>query len=422
MRSSIWPGWNGSSGLYERETRAQVDRLLWTGWGVTALILVALLVIGRSILRPASRTIGRQVAELARGPRRARGPGPRTDPGTGAASTATSSGEIRERSLAEERHRSLLEQFSHVSRTTTIGEMASGLAHELNQPLGAIANYTEGCLVALESPGPPLDEVRDALEKLLATTLRAGQIVKRIRRFVTRHGVTSERFEPNRLVVEVEEFFRDEARRLGIDLRLELAPELPSLWGDPVQIQQVLVNLVRNAFERFATSTVQSHGPCGDSSRTNPGPSSSVSPTMERGSRRSESTGSSTLISARVMKEWAWACPSAARSSRLTTVGSESNHSLVSGQPSGSLSHPQVLMMPEATVYIVDDDPDMRDSLRWLLKTIGLRVEMFESAADFLGDFEPSGPGCLVFDVRMPGMSGLDLFMSRSRRAARGCR
>ncbi len=64
----------------------------------------------------------------------------------------------------------------------------------------------------------------------------------------------------------------------------------------------------------------------------------------------------------------------------------------------------------EPTVTIVDDDPDMRDSLRWLMRTVGLNVETFASAAEFLRDSNPGGPGCLVFDVRMPGTSGLDLF------------
>jgi FixJ family two-component response regulator len=66
--------------------------------------------------------------------------------------------------------------------------------------------------------------------------------------------------------------------------------------------------------------------------------------------------------------------------------------------------------MQEPTVYIVDDDPDMRDSLRWLMKTVGLHVEVYPSAASFLEAFRAGSPGCLVFDVRMPGMSGLDLF------------
>jgi two-component system response regulator FixJ len=66
--------------------------------------------------------------------------------------------------------------------------------------------------------------------------------------------------------------------------------------------------------------------------------------------------------------------------------------------------------MRHPTVYIVDDDPDMRDSLGWLLKTVGLSVETFASADEFLRDLSPRGPGCLVFDVRMPGTSGLDLY------------
>ncbi len=68
------------------------------------------------------------------------------------------------------------------------------------------------------------------------------------------------------------------------------------------------------------------------------------------------------------------------------------------------------------TVYIVDDDPDMRDSLRWLMSTVGLAVETFESSAHFLRDFSADGPGCLVFDVRMPGSSGLDLFEELTER------
>jgi FixJ family two-component response regulator len=74
--------------------------------------------------------------------------------------------------------------------------------------------------------------------------------------------------------------------------------------------------------------------------------------------------------------------------------------------------------MQHPTVYLVDDDPDMRDSLGWLMKTVGLRVESFASATEFLDAFDGSeGPGCLVFDVRMPGLGGIDLF---EKLAARG--
>ena len=75
--------------------------------------------------------------------------------------------------------------------------------------------------------------------------------------------------------------------------------------------------------------------------------------------------------------------------------------------------------MPDPTVYIVDDDPDMRDSLRWLLKTVGLRSVTFSSAGEFLQRFSGEGPACLVLDVRMPGTSGLDLFEEMNARGLR---
>jgi C4-dicarboxylate-specific signal transduction histidine kinase len=239
--------------FFEREARARVDRLLWTGWVVTALILVALAAIGLFVLRPAAHLIRRQILELRAG-RDVLEDRVRQRTGELEQANRELAREVHERTLAQERHRVLLEQFSHVARTTTMGEMASELAHELNQPLGAIANYAEGCLVILDSPQPALGEVRQALEKLLATTLRAGQVINRIRRFVTRHELGHEPFEPNRVVDEVAELLRDEAQRRRITLGLELAPQLPRLWGDSVQIQQVLVNLVGNAFDALSAS------------------------------------------------------------------------------------------------------------------------------------------------------------------------
>lgn len=236
-------------GLFEREARAKIDRLVWTGWGVTGLILVVMAGIGGFILEPAARLIRRQFGELrhARDVLEARV----------LERTHELERESRERAMAEERHRAVLEQFGHVARTSTIGEMATGLAHELNQPLGAIANYTEGCLVALESTGPETIPVREALRKILATTLRAGQIVSRIRRFVTRHDPIRESVDPNRLVTDVEDFVRDESRRQGVTLQTQLASDLPWVWADPVQIQQVLVNLVRNATDASLATKVQ---------------------------------------------------------------------------------------------------------------------------------------------------------------------
>jgi signal transduction histidine kinase len=220
--------------IYEAEAQSRAVKLRRIGWGLTGLILASLAAIGRFIFRPAAVLIRGQVAESKR-------------------SRNELEERVRERTRAleeaGERHRALVEQLGHVARITTIGEMASGLAHELNQPLGAIANYAEGCLVELAAPRPAIDEVRHALERLLATTLRAGRIIDRIRRFVARQEPKRERFEPNRVVEEVAEILRHEAEQRRIALRLILAPDLPCVWGDPIQIQQVLVNLGRNAFD-----------------------------------------------------------------------------------------------------------------------------------------------------------------------------
>ena len=242
-------------GLYERETRSRVDRLREVGWALTGLILLMLAAVVRAVLLPAFRLIGRQFAGLAEARDALEGRvRERTVELEGAYETLAK--EVGERLAAESRHRDLLERFGQAWRANTVGEMASGLSHELNQPLGAIANYAEGCLVLLEAPAPDLVQVRAALGKITDATLRAGRIIRGIRRFVSRGEPGREPFEPNRVVEEVAGLCRDEANRRGIALVAELAPDLPILQGDPVQILQVLVNLVRNAFESLGASHV----------------------------------------------------------------------------------------------------------------------------------------------------------------------
>jgi signal transduction histidine kinase len=221
-------------GIYEREAESRLRTFRLLGWTLTALTVAALGAIGLFLFRPAAALIRRQIAELATA---------REDL---EARVRERTGELEQ---ARERHRTLLEQFSHVGRTSAAGEMASSLAHELNQPLGAIANYAEGCLIALDAPQPALDDVRDALRRIRDTTLRAGRIIDRVRRFVTRQGPSLELFDPNQAVRDAVEILGDQARHRGVAIVLDPAPGLPSLWGDPVQVQQVVVNLVRNSLD-----------------------------------------------------------------------------------------------------------------------------------------------------------------------------
>ena len=203
--------------------------------------------LGLLVLRPASELLRRQVDEL----RRARD----ELEAKVRERTRALEEEAERRSLAEARHRSVLEIAGRASRVSTLGEMAGSLAHELNQPLGAVANYTEGCLFELGRESPDLDEVRGALQKALASTLRARRgSLRRVRQFVTRRGMEREAVEPDRLLKETAELLADEARRRSISVWIDAVSDLPLLWADPVQVQQVLINLVRNAFEAIDAS------------------------------------------------------------------------------------------------------------------------------------------------------------------------
>lgn len=143
-----------------------------------------------------------------------------------------------------------------VARTDANRALALSLAHELNQPLGAIAIYAEGCLIALDSPDPNLDEVRDALTRIRDATLRAGRIVEQARDVVEGRPRAPHAVDPGQAVHDVLNVVDAEVRRSGAAVRIDLASDLPKVWGDPVQLQQVLVNLIQNALQAFERSQV----------------------------------------------------------------------------------------------------------------------------------------------------------------------
>ncbi len=173
--------------------------------------------------------------------------------------------DISERRSAEERERRRLAEIAHVSRLSTLGEMISGLAHEINQPLAAASNFARACQRWPETAKTPLpEEVMRLVQKILSQTERAGEIVKRLTTFVKKGVSTPVFVDVNILVREVIAltkscFYPAMKRDLETPLLTDLTPHLPRISVDSIQIEQVLVNLIRNAIE--ATQEARSSAP-----------------------------------------------------------------------------------------------------------------------------------------------------------------
>jgi len=143
-------------------------------------------------------------------------------------------------------------ELAHVTRVTTLGELAASIAHEINQPLAAIAADASACLNWLTRSRPDLDMARAALTGVVSDSLRAGEVVHRIRQLATKSDPQRTQLQLNDVIHEVVPLVRREVRDHDVSLRLDLAPGTPEVLGDRVQLQQVLINLVMNGIEAMA--------------------------------------------------------------------------------------------------------------------------------------------------------------------------
>ena len=160
--------------------------------------------------------------------------------------------DLTDRQQAEARLQELQSELVHVSRLTALGEMASALAHEINQPLSAIANYLKGSRTLLARDEVAVERISDALDRAAAEALRAGDIIRRLRDFVAR-GETERSIESlPKLVEEASALALVGAKEHGIRVHYEFSRGVDLVLADKVQIQQVVLNLVRNAVDSLA--------------------------------------------------------------------------------------------------------------------------------------------------------------------------
>ncbi len=163
--------------------------------------------------------------------------------------------DLTERQKTEARLQELQSELVHISRLSAMGEMASTLAHELNQPLSAIANYMKGSRRLLEDSSDERSAIlRDAVDKAADQALRAGEIIRRLRDFVAR-GESERRVESvNKVVEEASALALVGAKDRGVHVRFQFDSTIDLVLADRVQIQQVLLNLIRNAIEAMEGS------------------------------------------------------------------------------------------------------------------------------------------------------------------------
>ena len=166
--------------------------------------------------------------------------------------------DLTERQQTEARLQELQSELVHISRLTAMGEMASTLAHELNQPLAAISNYLKGSQRMLEAEtGEKTATLRDALAKASDQAMRAGQIIRRLRDFVSR-GESVRRVEHIvKLVEEASALALVGVKDRGIRVQFQFDPSVDLVLADRVQVQQVLLNLIRNAMDSMETAPVR---------------------------------------------------------------------------------------------------------------------------------------------------------------------
>ena len=163
--------------------------------------------------------------------------------------------DITERRHADEALRNTQAELARVARLTAMGELVASIAHEINQPLAAIATNADACLRWLNRETPDLDEARDAVTRILRGSSQAGNVIRGLRALARKSGPELARFDINDAIQEVLALVRTELQRQGVVLHTDLTVGERPVFGDRVQLQQVLLNLIINGIEAMSTVT-----------------------------------------------------------------------------------------------------------------------------------------------------------------------
>ncbi len=162
--------------------------------------------------------------------------------------------DLTEQHAAESEKHSLETRLEHVARLSLLGEMAAGIAHEINQPLSAIANYSQAAKNMFARGATDTETLRSACDGIAEQVQRAGDVITNLRNFVRRREVVKKRLSLKRLVDDVMVLINADAAHEGVDVETSFDESLPEIAGNAVQLQQVLLNLTRNAVDAMSAN------------------------------------------------------------------------------------------------------------------------------------------------------------------------
>jgi PAS domain S-box-containing protein len=297
-------------------------------------------------------------------------------------------------------------------RVAMLGELSGSLAHELNQPLTAILSNAQAAQRFLALSPPRTDKLAEILTDIVKANHRAGSVIVRLRSMLRKEESKCLVLNLNNVVEESLRLLRSDLLARHVTVQSDLAERLPSIEGDRNQLQQVLLNLLMNGCDAMDGP---GHRPPPDGAHAADRAGHCRSDRVRSGFGYSRG-GSGPRV--RSFRDHQGAGPRSGVDHLSLDRGSPWRASL-GHQPSAGRRHPALRTARGAgltkmeerapTVYLVDDDPDVLTAIGRLIESEGLQVAAFASAQRFLDGFDRRAPGCLVLDLAMPGINGLEL-------------
>ena len=320
--------------------------------------------------------------------------------------------DITERKRKEAETHELRNNLAYLARVNTLGALSGSLAHELNQPLGIILTNAQAAQEILYQGSPDLAEIQSILVDIVKADRRAGEVIDRLRALFKQGPVSLQPVLLNQIIEEVLNLTRADLVRRGVAVDCELDPDLPQISGDRVQIQQLVLNLIVNAADAVTTNAQEAR-------RVH------IQATLHDGRVRVSVCDNGVGLPEDVQRLFQ---PFYTTKTQGLGLGlaicrsiAEAHAGRIWAEPNferGAVFHFElpVAAAPKQTmnsapgiVYILDDEPEMVKALTRLLRANRFEVRGFTSGHAFLEACQPQETACLVLDVAMPELNGLEL-------------